>query len=137
MTETFFYVATAVVVTAAVGVVILVVRLLSKLTRVVDQTRSTLERAEKLLGHLSDALPATLESIEKLAGRTTHTLDNADRQLNVLGEALEQFQQISRRINSFEQRLQEKVEGPLMDAAKVVAGVTKAIKVFADAFNRR
>jgi uncharacterized protein YoxC len=122
----------ALLVLAVVGI-----RLLLRLDTVTEHATMLLQQSQQVIGTLSTQLPPLLERVEQLSVKATQTFDEANQKLAVMGDALDQFRQISERINWLERRLQEKIEGPLMDAAKVVAGVTKAIKTFADAFNRR
>ncbi|MCS7000093.1 MAG: hypothetical protein RML15_01560 [Bacteroidota bacterium] len=116
---------------------IVAIRLLRRIEGVVEKANRVLEQSHDLIASLSGRLPAALENLEKLSDQAARTLDNADRKLTILGDALDQFRQISQRINYLEQRIQAKVEGPLMDAARVIASVSKAIKTFAETFNRR
>ncbi|MCX7936282.1 MAG: hypothetical protein RMK00_01520 [Bacteroidota bacterium] len=116
---------------------IVAIRLLRRIEGVVEKANRVLEQSHDLIASLSGRLPAALENLEKLSDQAARTLDNADRKLTILGDALDQFRQISQRINYLEQRIQAKVEGPLMDAARVIASVSKAIRTFAETFNRR
>ncbi len=135
--ETLLYGLTAIILIASLVLVIVGVRLLLRLDRVVEHAQKTLAQSQELLSTLTAQLPSVLNTIEQLSLKASDTFDQANQKLSTMGDALDNFRQISERINCLERRLQEKIEGPLMDAAKVVAGVTKAIKTFADAFNRR
>ncbi|GIV54200.1 MAG: hypothetical protein KatS3mg039_0718 [Candidatus Kapaibacterium sp.] len=135
--ETTIFVLAAVILIALLVLIIVGVRLLLRLNGVIEVAEEALEQSQQVLGTLSTQLPSVLDSIENLSVKATQTLDEANQKLAIMGDAFDQFRQVSERINWLERRLQEKIEGPLMDAAKVVAGVTKAIKTFADAFNRR
>jgi len=135
--ETTIFVLAAVILIALLVLIIVGVRLLLRLNGVIEVAEEALDQSQQVLGTLSTQLPSVLDSIENLSVKATQTLDEANQKLAIMGDAFDQFRQVSERINWLERRLQEKIEGPLMDAAKVVAGVTKAIKTFADAFNRR
>ncbi len=135
--ETLLYVLTAIILIASLVLIIVGVRLLLRLDTVVEHAQQTLAQSQELLGTLTTQLPSVLSTIEQLSQKASVTFDQANQKLSTMGDAFDNFRQVSERINCLERRLQEKIEGPLMDAAKVVAGVTKAIKTFADAFNRR
>lgn len=135
--ETLLYAIAAIVLLALLTLIIVAIRLVRRVETIAERSNLVLQQSQDLLSSLAGRLPPVLDGIEKLSEQATKTLDNADRQLSVLGDALDEFRQVARRINWLEQRLQEKIEGPLMDAAKVVAGVSKAVKTFADVFNRR
>jgi ABC-type transporter Mla subunit MlaD len=113
------------------------IRLLRRLEDVAKDASSALRSSHELISALMSELPTLVRSLEGMSTQATRTLENADEKLTVLGESLEQFRAVSKRINTLEQRIQEKIEGPLMDAAKVIAGITSAIKTFANAFNRK
>lgn len=135
--ETILLVLAAVLLIALLVLAVVGIRLLLRLDTVTEHATMLLQQSQQVIGTLSTQLPPLLERVEQLSVKATQTFDEANQKLAVMGDALDQFRQISERINWLERRLQEKIEGPLMDAAKVVAGVTKAIKTFADAFNRR
>lgn len=135
--ETILLVLAAVLLIALLVLAVLGIRLLLRLDTVTEHATMLLQQSQQVIGTLSTQLPPLLERVEQLSVKATQTFDETNQKLAVMGDALDQFRQISERINWLERRLQEKIEGPLMDAAKVVAGVTKAIKTFADAFNRR
>lgn len=103
----------------------------------VEYANGVLRQSQELIARLAEQLPALLASIEQLSDKATQTLDNADQRLTVLGDTLENFRQVSQRINELEHRLQAKIEGPLMDAAKVITALNRAVKTFTDVFNRR
>jgi uncharacterized protein YoxC len=135
--ETILLVLAAVLLIALLVLAVVGIRLLLRLDTVTEHATMLLQQSQQVIGTLSTQLPPLLERVEELSVKATQTFDETNQKLAVMGDALDQFRQISERINWLERRLQEKIEGPLMDAAKVVAGVTKAIKTFADAFNRR
>jgi len=135
--ETILLVLAAVLLIALLVLAVLGIRLLLRLDTVTEHATMLLQQSQQVIGTLSTQLPPLLERVEQLSVKATQTFDETNQKLAVMGDALDQFRQISERINWLERRLQEKIEGPLMDAAKVIAGVTKAIKTFADAFNRR
>lgn len=103
----------------------------------VEYANGVLRQSQELIARLAEQLPTLLASIEQLSDKATQTLDNADQRLTVLGDTLENFRQVSQRINELEHRLQAKIEGPLMDAAKVITALNRAVKTFTDVFNRR
>jgi uncharacterized protein YoxC len=135
--ETILLALAAVLLIALLVLAVVGIRLLLRLDTVTEHATMLLQQSQQVIGTLSTQLPPLLERVEQLSVKATQTFDETNQKLAVMGDALDQFRQISERINWLERRLQEKIEGPLMDAAKVVAGVTKAIKTFADAFNRR
>jgi uncharacterized protein YoxC len=135
--ETILLALAAVLLIALLVLAVVGIRLLLRLDTVTEHATMLLQQSQQVIGTLSTQLPTLLERVEQLSVKATQTFDETNQKLAVMGDALDQFRQISERINWLERRLQEKIEGPLMDAAKVVAGVTKAIKTFADAFNRR
>ncbi len=122
---------------AFLALVIWGILLLRRLEEVAKNASSTLRLSHELLSALMSELPTLMRSLEGMSTQASRTLENADEKLTILGESLEQFRAVSQRINALEQRIHEKIEGPLLDAAKVIAGVTNAIKTFANAFNRK
>lgn len=135
--EGILYGIAAVVLIALLILIVLAISFIRRAETTAEHANRVIQQSQDLIARLTEQLPTLLASIEQLSYNATRTLDNADRQLTVLGVTLENFRQVSQRIYELEQRLQTKIEGPLMDVAKIIAGLNKAVKTFTDVFNRR
>lgn len=104
-------VAIAAIALALVALAVWGIRLLRSLEDVSERASTVLRQSEELISTLSRELPSLLRSVEAMSAQATKTLDNADQKLAVLGESLEQFREISRRINTLEQDSRKKSKG--------------------------
>jgi ABC-type transporter Mla subunit MlaD len=90
-----------------------------------------------MIAEVNKNLPQTFSSLNETSAQLQSTLRNVDANVGQLGQGLEQFKEIGTRINGLEAKLQEKIEGPLMQAAGVVSGISKAITTFVNGVSRR
>ena len=128
--ETLLTVCAVIGIIAFVAVCIYAVNMMRRVSDFMLDVSSAVDEMKRLAAEVNRSLPSTFASIQTTTSQATLTLRNMDTQLEQLGEGVSQFTQVGKRINMLESRLQEKVEGPLMQAASVVSGVSKAINAF-------
>ena len=124
---------------AIVTFIVVCVFAISTLRRVSDlmlDLSSAVDETKRLAAELNRNLPQTFSTLQSTSQQMSVTLKNVDVQLENLGEGIGQFRQIGSRLNSLESKLQDKIEGPLMQAASVVSGVSKAINTFVNGVRR-
>ncbi len=135
--ETALIIAGIVALVAFVGVCIVAISTLRRVSDIMLDVSAAVDETKRLSAELNRNLPQTFATLNATSSQLTTTLKNVDVQLESLGEGIGQFKQIGSRINGLEAKLQDKVEGPLMQAASVVAGISKAISTFANGVSKR
>ncbi len=128
--ETALIVIAGIALIAFIAVCIYALRMINRVSDLMLDVSSAIDETKRLAAELNRGLPQTFASIQSTTAQATVTMKNVDTQLATLGEGLHQFSEVGRRINALESRLQDKVEGPLLQAASVVSGVSKAINTF-------
>ncbi len=123
-------------VVAFIAVCIYAVNLLRRVSDLMLDVSSAVDETKRLAAELNRSLPPTFASLQATTAQATTTMRNVDLQLEQLGDGISQFTQVGKRINQLESRLHDKVEGPLMQAASVVSGVSKAINTFVNGMRR-
>lgn len=112
------------------------VRTLQRMTTMMISVTSTLDESKKLASELNKNLPTMFTSINSISQQLGGTMSKVDTQLDTLQSGLNEFKAISQRVNNLEQRLQTKLEKPLMQAATVVSGISKAITTFSNSMRK-
>ncbi|MFM7773732.1 MAG: hypothetical protein ACKOAG_00710 [Candidatus Kapaibacterium sp.] len=122
---------------ALIVVCAFVVSAIRRLNDVMLDVRETVGETKRMIAEVNRNLPQTFETLNRTGEQLQSTLKNVDVQVGQLGQGLEQFKEIGTRINGLEAKLQDKIEGPLMQAAGVVSGISKAITTFVNGVTRR
>ncbi|MBL7998557.1 MAG: DUF948 domain-containing protein [Candidatus Kapabacteria bacterium] len=113
------------------------IKSLRRITAMMGDAHETLRETKTIAQELSSSLPTTFKQITHITNQLGNTMNKVDTQLDTLHEGLQQFREVGERVNALESRLQDKLEAPLMSAASVVSGVSKAISAFASGLSRK
>ncbi len=135
--ETLLSVGAILGIIAFIAVCFYAVNMIRRVSDLMLDVSSAVDETKRLAAELNRSLPSTFASLQATTTQATTTLRNVDVQLEQLGEGLTQFTQVGKRINLLESRIHDKVEGPLLQAASVVSGVSKAINTFVGAMRQR
>jgi len=101
------------------------------------QVAQSLDQTVKIVAKIETNLAPTLESANETLKQTTSTITLLDSQLQSVESGLQHFNAVAQRVDELEARLQNKVEGPLMQAASVVSGVAKAVSAFSSSWSSK
>lgn len=135
--DTIFVVASTLAVVSVIVVCVFLVAAIRRLNDVLLDVRETVGETKRMILEVNKNLPNTFATLNQTGEQLQSTLKNVDVQVGQLGQGLEQFKEIGTRINDLEAKLQDKIEGPLMQAAGVVSGISKAITTFVQGVSRR
>lgn len=135
--DTIFVVASTLAVVSVIVVCVFLVAAIRRLNDVLLDVRETVGETKRMILEVNKNLPNTFATLNQTGEQLQSTLKNVDVQVGQLGQGLEQFKEIGTRINGLEAKLQDKIEGPLMQAAGVVSGISKAITTFVQGVSRR
>jgi methyl-accepting chemotaxis protein len=75
-----------------------------------------------------------LDNMEYITGRVRGITDSIDDQLTSVRESLASVRSIAENVMSFERRVQERVEGPILEGVAVIAGVFKGLRAMVERF---
>jgi uncharacterized protein YoxC len=97
---------------------------------VLVRVRSILLIVEDDLKELSArALPA-LDNIEAITEKVRNIADNVDEQVETLKISIDAMRTIAENIVDFERRVQERVEGPILETIGTIAALIKGVQAF-------
>jgi len=134
--ETALYILGMVSLVSFIVLCVYAVKTIQRLTGLMDDVSQTLNETQRLAGELNKNLPAMFTNINTISQQLSGTMTKVDTQLDTLQSGLNEFKAIGTRVNTLEERLQTKLERPLMQAASVVSGISKAISTFTNGLKK-
>jgi uncharacterized protein YoxC len=101
---------------------------------VLIRLRDVLSGFEKDMKELTARAVPVLDNMEYITGRVRGITDSVDDQLTSVRESLASVRSIAENVMSFERRVQERVEGPILEGVAVIAGVFKGLRAMVERF---
>lgn len=99
---------------------------------VLFRVREVLTSFEKDMKEMTSRALPVLENMEHITSRVRSITENVDDQVQVVRESLGSVKEIADNIVSLERRIQERVEGPILDTLGFVAALLKGVRTFFD-----
>ena len=99
---------------------------------VLIRLRNVLSGFEKDLKELTTRAIPVLDNMEYITGRIRGITDSMDDQLTSVRESLASVRHIAENVVLFERRIQERVEGPILEGVAVIAGVFKGLRAMVE-----
>ena len=101
---------------------------------VLIRLRDVLSGFEKDMKELTARAIPVLDNMEYITGRVRGITDSIDDQLSSVRESLASVRSIAENVMAFERRVQERVEGPILEGVAVIAGVFKGLRAMVERF---
>ena len=101
---------------------------------VLIRLRDVLSGFEKDMKELTARAIPVLDNMEYIPGRVRGITDSIDDQLTSVRESLASVRNIAENVMAFERRVQERVEGPILEGVAVIAGVFKGLRAMVERF---
>jgi uncharacterized protein YoxC len=101
---------------------------------VLIRLRDALSGFEKDMKELTARAIPVLDNMEYITGRVRGITDSIDDQLTSVRESLASVRSIAENVMAFERRVQESVEGPILEGVAVIAGVFKGLRAMVERF---
>ena len=96
------------------------------------RVRDVLTSFEKDMKEMTARALPVLENMEHITSRVRSITDNVDDQVQVIRESLGSVKEIADNIVALERKVQERVEGPILDTLGFVAALLKGVRTFVD-----
>ena len=100
------------------------------LITVLVRVRSILIVVEKDIKELSARAIPVLENIEIITEKVKSVTENIDEQVESVKHSINSIKDVAENIASFERRVQEQIEGPVLDTVGTVAALFKGVQTF-------
>ncbi len=99
---------------------------------VLVRVRDILNGAEKDFKELTSRAVPILENMEYITARVKSITENIDDQVMVVRESISSVKQIAENIVAMERKVQDRIEGPILDSVAFVASVFNGVRTFFD-----
>lgn len=104
---------------------------------VLSKVKDMLSTVEVNIKEVSARAIPVLENMEALTGKLRTITDNIDDQMTMIRNSLQTLRDVTEKIARFEQKVQDHIEGPVMEVASVVGGFISGIAGFLHRVTRR
>jgi len=101
---------------------------------VLIRLRDVLSGFEKDMKELTTRAIPVLDNMEYITGRIRGITDSIDDQLTSVRESLASVRHIAENVMALERRVQERVEGPILEGVAVIAGLFKGVRAMVERF---
>ncbi len=99
---------------------------------VLMRVREVLKSIEKDIGELTTRAVPILENMEFITSRVKGVTENIDDQVNTIRESIGSIKQVAVNVVELERKVQERIEGPILEGVALVAALFKGVRAFVD-----
>jgi len=96
------------------------------------RVRDTLNSVEKDLKEMTSRTVPILENMEYITARVKSITENIDDQVMIVRESISSVKEIAENIVAMERKVQDRIEGPILDSVAFVASVFNGVRTFFD-----
>jgi uncharacterized protein YoxC len=97
---------------------------------VLARVRKALDSLEKETRELTGRAAPVLENLEAVTARAKSIAESIDDQVGSVQESFTSIRQVADDIVALERRVQDRVEGPILDAVSFIAALIKGVRAF-------
>jgi uncharacterized protein YoxC len=120
------------IVAAEVLALLAVTALCIYLIIVLVRVKSLLGQVEKDVREISTRALPILENTEYITSRAKSIAESIDDQVLTFRESIASLRQIADNVVELERKVQERIEGPILDGLSFVAALVKGLRAFKD-----
>jgi uncharacterized protein YoxC len=99
---------------------------------VLARVRDILNGMEKDFKEMTTRTVPILENMEYITSRVKSITENIDDQVMIVRESISSVRQIADNIVAMERKVQDRIEGPILDSVAFVASVFNGVRTFFD-----
>jgi uncharacterized protein YoxC len=104
---------------------------------VLSKVKDMLSTVEVNIKEVSARAIPVLENMEALTSKLRTITDSIDDQMSLIRTSLQTLRDVTENVARFERKVQDHIEGPLMEVASVVGGVISGVANFLHRITRR
>lgn len=94
--------------------------------------RTMLDTVERDLKEMTSRALPVLENMESITSRVKSITENVDDQVMIIRESIGSVKEIAENIVELERRVQDRVEGPLLDTVAFISALFKGVRTFVE-----
>ena len=96
------------------------------------RVREVLTHVDRDLSEMTSRALPILENMEFITSRVKSITENVDDQVMIVRESIGTVKEIAENIAALERKVQERIEGPILETVAFVAAIIKGLKTFVD-----
>ena len=96
------------------------------------RVRDILSAVEKDFKEMTSRALPILENMEYITARVKSITENIDEQVMIVRESISSVKEIADSVVALERKVQDRIEGPILDAVAFVASVFNGVRTFLD-----
>jgi uncharacterized protein YoxC len=96
------------------------------------RVRDILVNVEKDLKEMTARALPVLENVEFITARVKSISESIDDQILIVRESIASVKQVADNVVELERKVQDKIEGPILETVAMVAAVFKGVRTFLD-----
>jgi uncharacterized protein YoxC len=96
------------------------------------RVKGMLDTVEKDLKEMTSRALPVLENMEFITSRVKSITENVDDQVMIIRESIGSVREIADNLVELERRVQDKIEGPILDTVAFIAAVFKGVRTFVE-----
>jgi uncharacterized protein YoxC len=96
------------------------------------RVRDILNNVEKDLKEMTSRAIPILENMEFITARIKSITESIDDQVMIVRESISSMKQIADNVVALERKVQDRIEGPILDSVAFVASVFNGVRTFFD-----
>ena len=96
------------------------------------RVRDILAGVEKDLKEMTSRALPILENMEFITSRVKSIAENIDDQVMIVRESISSIRQVADNVVQLERRVQDRIEGPILETVAFVAALFKGVRTFVD-----
>jgi uncharacterized protein YoxC len=96
------------------------------------RVRDIMSNVEKDVKEMANRVVPVLENMEYITSRVKNITDNIDEQVSAVRGSISSVRQIADNVVDLERRVQERLEGPILETVAFVSAVFRGVRTFLD-----
>ncbi len=96
------------------------------------RVRDLLVSVEKDMKEMTSRALPVLENLEFITARVKSITESVDDQVLIVRESIASVKQVAENVVELERKVQERIEGPILDTVAFVAAILKGFRTFLD-----
>ena len=99
---------------------------------VLQRVRDTIGNVEKDVREITNRAVPVLDNMEYITARVKGITDNVDDQVAAVRESIASVKLVAENVVEMERRVQERIEGPILETVSFVSAVFKGVRTFVE-----
>ena len=96
------------------------------------RVRDIISGVEKDLKEMTSRAVPILENMEYITARVKSITENIDDQVMIVRESIASMKEIANNVVAMERKVQDRIEGPILDSVAFVASIFNGVRTFFD-----